>query len=79
MEKLVKTASCPECRSTGIRRRSEYVKKVRVLYGVETFVVTQYCCRQCQTSFTDGIEGVKKEQTDTGTVPAQPDAALGNA
>lgn len=57
---LVKAASCPECRSTDIRRRSEYVKKVKVLYGVEISVVTQYCCRQCQTTFTDGIGGVKK-------------------
>ncbi len=60
MVKLVKATSCPEYRSTDIRRRSEYVRKVKVLYGVETLVVTQYCCRQCQTTFTDGIEGVKK-------------------
>ena len=60
MVELVKATSCPKCGSTDIRRRSVYSRKVRVLYGVETFLVTQYCCRQCQTTFTDSIDGVKK-------------------
>lgn len=60
MVELVLATSCPKCGSTDIRRRSEYHRKVRALYGVRTFVVTQHCCRQCNTAFTDGIGGVRK-------------------
>ena len=59
MVELVKATSCPKCGSTDIRRRPVYSRNIRVLYSVEIFLVTQYCCRQCQNTF-NSIKGVKK-------------------
>ena len=59
MPRLVEAASCPACGSSEIRTKSRYGRKVRTLKGVETFPVTQHCCRSCQHAFTDVIEGVK--------------------
>jgi len=59
MPRLVVATSCPVCGSSDVRSKSKYERKVRTLRGTETFLVTQHCCRQCQHTFTDVIEGVK--------------------
>lgn len=51
--------SCPACGSSEIRTKSRYERKVRTLKGIETFPVAQHCCRGCQHTFTDVVEGVK--------------------
>lgn len=56
---MVVATSCPTCGSNDVRTKTEYGRKVRTLRGVETFVITQHCCRHCQTTFTDEVEGVK--------------------
>ena len=29
-------------------------------HGIENIVVQQHCCRKCQMTFTDGLDGVKR-------------------
>ena len=60
MAKLELATSCPKCGSSDIRTKSRYTRNVRTLHGVEKYVVRQCCCRKCQTTFTDGVNGVKK-------------------
>lgn len=59
MPRLVVATSCPACGSSDVRDKSRYERKVRALKEVETFLVTQHCCRSCQHTFTDVVEGVK--------------------
>lgn len=60
MPGLVVATSCPACGSSDVRDKSGYERKVRALKGVETFLVVQHCCRNCQHTFTDVIDGVKR-------------------
>ena len=59
MPRLVEAASCPACGSSEIRTKSRYERKVRTMKGIETFSISQHCCRSCQNTFTDELEGVK--------------------
>lgn len=43
-----------------MRIKRKYQRKVKTLDGPKTFDVNQYCCRNCQHTFTDDIPGVKQ-------------------